>query len=125
MHSTSCRVTVAVMALAAVAGTADAGDAAKGKQAFSPCQVCHTVVKGGPNGLGPNLFGVVGRRAASLPGFYYSVALRNSKITWTNDKLKAWITSPFKLVPGNRMAFPGVSDPKKADDIVAYLNTLK
>src|SRR5215469_13384383 len=112
------RGSAALVALAMFAG-AHAGDANKGKTDFGACQVCHSVVKGGPNGLGPNLSGVVGRKAASLPGFYYSAALKNSKITWTNDKLKAWIMSPYKLVPGNRMAFAGLSDSKKAEDVVA------
>jgi cytochrome c len=116
---------VALLVLMACAVAAHAGDANNGKAAFGACQVCHSVVRGGPNGLGPNLFGVVGRKAASLQGFYYSAALKSSKITWTNDKLKAWIMSPFKLVPGNRMAFAGIADPKKADDVVAYLDTLK
>jgi cytochrome c len=113
------------LALLACIAAAHAGDPNKGKQAFSVCQTCHTVVKGGPNGLGPNLFGIAGRKAASLPGFYYSAALKSSKITWTNDKLKAWIMSPYKLIPGNRMAFAGIADPGKADDVVAYLDTLK
>jgi cytochrome c len=112
-------------ALAAFATSASAaGNAGRGKTAFSTCQVCHSVVKGGASGLGPNLFGVAGRKAASVPGFYYSVALKNSKITWTNDKLTAWITSPSKLVPGNRMAFPGIGDQAKVADIIAYLDTL-
>jgi cytochrome c len=125
MQTTTHRAIAVLAVLSALFGTAEAGDAAKGKQAFGPCQVCHTVVKGGPNGLGPNLFGVVGRKSASLPGFYYSAALKSAKITWTPDKLKAWIMSPYKLVPGNRMAFAGISDAKKADDVVAYLATLK
>jgi cytochrome c len=119
------RAGAALLAFFASAHASYAGDANKGKQAFSVCQTCHTVTKGGPNGLGPSLFGVAGRRAASLPGFYYSPALKNSNITWTNDKLAAWITSPFKLVPGNRMTFAGISDPKRVDDIVAYLDSLK
>ena len=115
----------ALLALAVTIAASHAGDARKGKDAFGACQACHSVTKGGPNGLGPNLFGVAGRKAGSLPGFYYSVALKSSKITWTNDKLKAWIMGPYKLVPGNRMAFVGISDSNKADDVVAYLDTLK
>jgi cytochrome c len=108
----------------AIAGTAS-GDARKGQQAFSVCQTCHTATKGGATGIGPNLFGIAGRKAASLPGFYYSPALKNSKITWTNDKLKSWIMAPYKLVPGTRMTFAGIQDPAKASDVVAYLDTLK
>jgi cytochrome c len=115
----------AIAAFAFTQAAQAAGDVSRGKTAFSTCQVCHTNTKGGPNGLGPNLFGVVGRKAASLPGFYYSPALKSSGITWTNDKLTAWIANPYKTVPGNRMAFPGISDPAKVADIVAYLDTLK
>ena len=115
----------AALAAALVEPTSAAGDAGRGKTAFSTCQVCHSNVKGGPSGLGPNLYGVAGRKAASIPGFYYSTALKSSNITWTNDKLTAWITSPPKLVPGNRMAFSGIGDPAKVADIVAYLDTLK
>src|ERR1700710_1944185 len=87
-----------------VAGAAQGADANNGKIVFGRCAICHTVVKGGPNGLGPNLFGVVGRKAASLPSFMYSGALKNSGITWTPDKLKAWISGPQRLVPGTKMA---------------------
>lgn len=121
LHSSAALIALSVCVAAAHAG----GDAKKGKDAFGACRVCHTVVKGGPNGLGPNLFGVAGRKAASLPGFYYSMALKRSNITWTNDKLRAWVMAPSKLVPGNRMAFAGISEPGKADDVVAYLASLK
>ena len=125
MNKRVLRLSSVLLTLLTSTAVSHAGDANKGKQAFSVCQACHTVIKGGPNGLGPNLFGVAGRKAASLPGFYYSAALKNSNITWTNDKLKAWITSPYKLVPGNRMAFAGISDPNKVDDVVTYLDSLK
>jgi cytochrome c len=113
------------LAVIALTQSASAGDAKKGQQGFAICQTCHSVVKGGGNGIGPNLFGVAGRKAASLPGFYYSAALKSANITWTNDKLKAWIMAPARTVPGTRMTFAGISDPTKADDIVAYLDTLK
>jgi cytochrome c len=109
----------------ALGGAAAASDARKGQQDFVVCQTCHTVTKGGGNGIGPNLFGIAGRKAASLPGFYYSPALKNSKIVWTNDRLKPWIMAPYKVVPGTRMTFAGVQDPAKAADIVAYIDTLK
>ena len=119
------RAVLFVISVLLVAGPAIAGDAKKGQAAFGICQTCHTVTKGGGNGIGPNLFGVVGRKAASLPGFYYSPALKASKIVWTNDKLTAWVTNPAKLVPGTRMVFAGIHDPARAADIVAYLDTLK
>jgi len=104
---------------------ASAGDAAHGAEVFQRCAACHTIDKGAGNGLGPNLFGVVGRKAASLPDFPYSPALKNAKIVWTDAKLKAWVMGPQKLVPGTRMAFSGLSDPRMADDLIAFLHTKK
>jgi cytochrome c len=114
-----------IVSLLALTTTACAADAKRGEQAFAVCQTCHTVNKGGGNGIGPNLFGIAGRKAASFAGFYYSPALKSSKIVWTNDKLKAWVMAPSKLAPGTRMTFAGVRDAARADDIVAYLDTLK
>ncbi len=111
--------------LAASAPAMAAPDANNGKALFARCAACHVVAKGGGNGLGPNLFGVVGRKAASLPDFSYSPALRSSGITWSNDRLTAWITGPARLVPGTRMAFGGISNPAQVTDVVAYLDTLK
>ncbi len=114
------------MSLALLAApAAAAADANNGKVVFGRCAICHTTTKGGPNGLGPDLFGVVGRRAASLTNYMYSGALKRSGITWTPDKLRAWITSPARLVPGTKMAFGGIPNAKQVDDIVAYLATLK
>ncbi|MEJ1967575.1 MAG: c-type cytochrome [Rhizomicrobium sp.] len=114
----------AVLSLAAGAAQA-AGNAANGKAIFARCAICHTNDKGGPNGLGPNLFGVAGRKAASLPSYMYSGALKASGITWTNDKLKAWVSGPQRLVPGTKMAFGGLGRPSDEDDVVAYLDSLK
>ena len=117
---------VAILIAAGVMGQpASAGDAAKGALVFQRCAMCHTIERGAGNGLGPNLFGVVGRKAASLPDFPYSPALKNSKIVWTDAKLKAWVMGPQKLVPGTRMSFAGLSNPQMADDLIAFLHTKK
>jgi cytochrome c len=108
-----------------VATGAQAGDAAKGKHVFGRCAQCHRDEKDAGNGLGPNLFGVAGRKAGTAAGFSYSNAMKTSGIVWTDDKLKAWITQPSSVVPGNRMAFGGIGDPAQVDDVVAYLDTLK
>ena len=113
---------VLVLALPAVAVAADANN---GKALFSRCAACHTITKGGPNGIGPNLFGVVGRKAGRAKDFSYSAALKASGITWSPDKLDKWIEHPAALVPGNRMAFAGISDAGQRADLIAYLATLK
>lgn len=104
---------------------ANAADANNGKSVFTRCAACHTNTKGGPNGVGPNLYGVVGRKAATRPDFSYSNALKNAHVVWTPQKLDAWISNPMKLVPGARMVFAGIADAKQRADLIAYLATLK
>jgi len=100
-------------------------EVAEGKAVFQRCAICHKVEKGATGGLGPNLFGVVGRKAATQPGFEYSAPLKAANITWTNDKLEQWIAGPAKMVPGTKMAFPGITSKGQVREVVAYLNTLK
>jgi cytochrome c len=121
------RIVIGMMALALATSAANAapGDAARGAAVFNRCAMCHNADKGGPNGLGPNLFGVVGRKAASLPNFYYSPALKNSKIVWTEAMLRKWVRNPSKLVPGTRMVFPGMTREADVDDLIAFLKSRK
>jgi cytochrome c len=111
-------ITLATSALAA-------GNASSGATVFERCQICHANAKGAPNKIGPNLFGVVGRKAGTYPGFSYSGAMKNSGITWTDAKLDAYITAPQMVVPGNIMAFAGISNAGQRADLIAYLDTLK
>ena len=122
---------VAAAAAAAVclgAGTSlAAGDAAKGKAAFiKQCAICHTIEKGDPNRFGPNLSGIVGKKAGSVPEFTYSRAFKsNANWEWTEDALASWIMFPGTMVPGTAMAiFPGAPE-RDRDDIVAYLASKK
>ena len=102
-----------------------AGDPVQGKAVFARCAICHNVEKDGGNGVGPNLFGIVGRKAASVDGFNYSGPMKASGIVWNDDKLSQWIAAPAKMVPGTKMAFGGISSKGQIADVVAYLNTLK
>jgi len=107
--------------------TGQAADLAKGQAAFvRQCAICHTIDKGGENRLGPNLFGIVGRRAGTVPDFKYTNAFRTTAtFEWTEGLLGPWIALPAVMVPGTAMGvFPGVSDRDK-DDIVAYVATQK
>jgi cytochrome c len=116
---------VAALTLTAAGAAHAAGDPVAGKGVFARCAACHVAVRNGGNGLGPNLFGVVGRKAGSLPNYSYSGALKGSGVVWTPDKLKIWVGGPQKLVPGTKMAFGGISNAHQIDDVVAYLQTLK
>lgn len=119
-------IIAATLALTLVSGTAfAAGDAAKGEKVFQKCKACHTAEKGGANKLGPNLWGVVGRKSASLDGFNYSPAMKNAGKTWDAATLDTYLTKPQALVPGTRMAFPGLPDAGDRADVIAYLSTLK
>jgi len=119
--------TFAALALLAASTTLAnaAGDAKAGEAVFKRCAVCHTNDKGGGDGLGPNLFGVVGRKAATRPGFAYSAPLQKSGIVWTEANLTKWTAGPAKVVPGTKMAFAGISSKKQQADVTAYLATLK
>lgn len=92
--------------------------------AFATCKACHSVTKGGAAGVGPNLFGVVGTKAGTRPGYAYSNALKGSGLTWTPAKLDAYLAGPAKLVPGTKMAV-GTANAEARKAIVDYLATLK
>jgi cytochrome c len=102
-----------------------AGDPVQGKAVFARCAICHNVEKDGGNGVGPNLFGIMGRKAASVDGFNYSGPMKASGIVWNDDNLSKWVAGPAKMVPGTKMAFGGISSKGQIADVVAYLNTLK
>jgi cytochrome c len=93
---------------------------ASSAQVFGQCRACHTVEKGGRNGIGPNLNGVFTRPAASVPGYTYSPALKKAGLKWDDKTLSTFLAGPQKLVPGTRMPI-GVADPAKRAAIIAYL----
>jgi cytochrome c len=117
-------IALALLAGSCLAANA-AGDAKSGATVFKRCAVCHTNDKGGGDGLGPNLFGVVGRKAATRPGFAYSAPLQKAGITWSEATLTKWAAGPARMVPRTKMAFPGITSKKQQADVVAYLATLK
>lgn len=92
--------------------------------AFGQCVACHSV-QPGVNGVGPSLFGVVGRKAGSLPGYAYSDPLRAWGKTFDKATLDQYLTAPMKVVPGTRMVFPGMPDPERRKAVIDYLETLK
>jgi cytochrome c len=109
-------------------GVALAQDVAAGQRVFAQCRACHTVNAGGPNGVGPNLHGVVGRRAASIQNFRYSANMRQlaeGGLTWDTANLQRYLANPKDLVPQGSMAFVGLRQEAQRNDVIAYLETLK
>jgi cytochrome c len=101
-------------------------DAAAGQTTFAKCQACHNNQNGGPNQIGPNLWGVVGRPTASHPGFAYSDAMKahaKDSSNWTYDQLFQFLKGPQNWVPGTKMTFAGVKDPKDRINLIAYLRS--
>jgi cytochrome c len=114
----------AVLSLTVLAAPAFAeGDAEAGKKVFSQCVACHRAEEG-KNLIGPSLYGVYGRPAASVAEFNYSPAMKNAKITWDDASLDKYLEAPMQVVKGGRMAFPGIKNKKQRDDVIAYLKTL-
>jgi cytochrome c len=98
-------------------------DLKAGEATFKKCAACHTIEKGGPNKIGPNLWGVVGGPHDHMPGFAYSDALKGKPGTWDYDGLNAWLFSPKAYVPGTKMSFAGLKNVKDRADVIAWLRT--
>lgn len=98
-------------------------DKAKGAEVFKKCAACHNADQGGPNALGPNLWGIVGDAIASgRGGFAFSDALKSKGGKWDFDSLNAWLTSPRKFAPGTKMTFAGLSNAQDRANLLVYLN---
>lgn len=125
---TSLTLAIAVTAAISCLNPADAaGDADKGGTVFiRQCALCHTIAKGEPNRFGPNLFGIVDRKAGIAPGYNYSSAfLAMANWTWSPDGIASFVAAPEKTIPGNRMGvFQGIAE-RDEQDLLAYLATQK
>jgi cytochrome c len=111
------------VALLAVACSREvrAQDAAAGEKIFGVCKTCHQIGDTAKNGVGPNLNGIMGRKAGSVPGYTYSVANKDSGITWDEGTFREYIKDPKAKLPGTKVAFAGLKDEQKVSDLVAFL----
>ncbi|MDE1935793.1 cytochrome c family protein [Bradyrhizobium sp.] len=96
----------------------------KGEQAAKKCGACHDFTKGGPNKVGPNLWGIVGDKKGEGRGFNFSAAMKAKGGTWTIDDLNQFIDNPKGFVPGTAMGFAGIQKDSERADVIAYLNSL-
>ncbi|BEV45178.1 cytochrome c family protein [Afipia carboxidovorans] len=111
-----------VLALASAGiSQAQAQDAAAGEKVFAACKACHQIGETAKNGVGPELNGLIGRKAGSVAGYNYSAANKNSGLTWDEATFREYIKDPKAKVPGTKMIYAGLKDQKKTDDLVAFL----
>lgn len=113
-------------ALLAMTGYAQAeGDAAKGETVFKKCKVCHMVGPGAKNNVGPDLTGIVGRKAGTVENFKYSQAMIDAgaqkNLVWTAEVIDQYLAAPSTFIPGNKMLFVGLKDAAERADVIAYL----
>ncbi|MDP4001941.1 cytochrome c family protein [Methylobacterium sp. NEAU K] len=98
-------------------------NAEKGEAGTKACHACHNFEKGGPNKVGPDLYGVVERPKGSHPGFEYSAALKEKGGAWTYADLDEFLTNPKAYAKGTKMAFAGIASPQERANVIAYLRT--
>jgi cytochrome c len=110
--------------LATLPAAYQSADLDNGQAKFATCKSCHTIAQGGDTMVGPNLWGVFGRKAGSLPGFTYSDGMKALGVTWDADRINTWITRPSAMVPGTKMTYIGMENPKDRIDVIAYLKTV-
>ncbi len=107
---------------ATAAGSAQAADTAAGEKIFRQCMACHSWEQG-KNGVGPSLYGLVGRPSASIDGFRYSEAMKNANLVWTRENLERYLRDPGGTLPGVKMVFKGLTDQADIDNVLAFIES--
>jgi cytochrome c len=125
---TRSRILAAALVLACGALPADelddriaAASPKRGQLLYLQCKACHDVEAGIPHKVGPNLSGIFGRTAGTVPGFKFTDAMAKSGIVWTPATMDTWLKQPGAMIPGNGMAFPGIAADNDRAAVIAYM----
>lgn len=114
-------IVIAALAVMACSLPAHAQDAAAGEKVFVQCRACHQVGESAKNGVGPTLNGLFGRHSGSVEGYKYTDANKNSGITWDEATFSEYIQNPRAKIPGTKMVYAGLKEPKRIADLIAFL----
>ncbi len=115
------KLVVAAALIAMSMGVAVAQDVQKGETSFKKCLACHAIGPGAKNKIGPELNGLDGRKAGTVPNYNYSDANKNSGIVWDEATFNEYIKDPRAKIPGTKMTFPGIKNEQEMNDLWAYL----
>jgi cytochrome c len=110
--------------LEAVSSLMASANAENGAKLFKKCAACHTVDKGGPNRVGPNLWNTMGAPKAHVAGFAYSDGMKGKGGAWSYEDMNHWLYNPKEFVPGTKMNFAGLKNVKDRADLIMYLRSL-
>ena len=122
MRIIAATLSVVLVWAAATQAAAQTGDATRGERLFNQqCKTCHTVDKDGRNGVGPNLHGVFGSKAAAVQGFSFSEAMQKSGIVWDDKTMAEYLKDPKGRVPDGKMVYAGLKQQAQLGDVIAYL----
>lgn len=122
-YAVACGIAAAAIGTATAAAPSPAADPVKGRTIFARCAGCHSLAPTGVSGIGPNLAGVVGRRAGSLPAYRYSPAMKAAGLKWDEASLARFLSGPTKTVPGTKMMAAPIANPQDRANVIAYLKT--
>jgi cytochrome c len=118
-------VLLAIVPLGVALADPAPGDPVAGKTVFQKCAGCHSVGPGAVNKTGPELNGIVGQKAAIVPGYDFSPAMKNSGVTWDEKTLTTYLRAPRAMIPGIKMTFGGIQKDQDIANVIAYLKSFK